>query len=112
MTQGLGKAAHACNSSSLKLKQEDLLEVKSRREKRKGGIIQGQRAHSDEYMKNVDPFISFAHELGLQEAFLHVYTSHRTLGRIYIPKIKSHLSSSLNRLYITSFMRKAFSLCS
>lgn len=31
MTQGLGKAAHACNSSSLKLKQEDLLEVKSRR---------------------------------------------------------------------------------
>lgn len=108
MTQGLGTAAHACNSSSLKLKQEDLLEVKSRREKRKGGIIQGQRAHSDEYMKNVDPFISFAHELGLQEAFLHVYTSHRTLGRKYIPKIKSHLSSSLNRLYITSFMRKTF----
>lgn len=86
--------------------------LRSKVEKRKRGIIQGQRAHSDEHMKNVDPSISFSHDFGLQEAFLHVYTSHRTLGRKYIPKIKSHLSPSLNRLYITSFMRKAFSLCS
>lgn len=71
MTQGLGKATQACNSRSLKLKQE----VKSKR-----GIIQGQRAHSNEHMKNVDPSISFSHELGLQEAFLRVYTSQRRLG--------------------------------